>query len=58
MTLTIFHKIFPNTFHIQSEFGKYQELLCGILSVTHNIVMDLNNVMYFSCSTTNYKPPV
>ena len=25
---------------------EYMEILCGIMSVPHNVVMDVNNVMY------------
>ena len=28
--------------------GEYQEILCGILSISHNNVMDLNNAMLVS----------
>ena len=31
--------------HIQEECEKYLGILCGILSVPHNIVIVLNNVM-------------
>ena len=31
--------------HIRSECEKYPGMLCGIMSVPRNIVMDLNNVM-------------
>ena len=31
--------------HIQSECGKYPGILCGILSVSQNIVMDQSHVM-------------
>ena len=34
--------------HIQSDTWK---ILCGILSVVHNIVMDLNNVMIVLMTT-------
>ena len=30
---------------LEFECGKYQGILCGILSIPHNIVMYLNNVM-------------
>ena len=43
--LTIFCGIFSNIPHILFECGKYQWILCGILSVLDNIVMDLNNVL-------------
>ena len=46
MGLTIFHGTFPYISHIQTECGKHPEILCGISSVAHNIVMDMNNVMY------------
>ena len=36
--LTIFHIIFPNS-------NCMWKILCGILSVPHNVVMDMNNVM-------------
>ena len=36
----------PRSFpDIQSECGEYPRVLRGILSLPHNIVMDLNNVM-------------
>ena len=41
MEVIVFHKIFLDIPHIQSK--------CGILSVPHNIVMDLNNVMIWIC---------
>ena len=41
MGLTIF-PVFP---HIQTECGEYLGILCEILLVPQNIVMDLNNVM-------------
>ena len=31
--------------HIQIQYGKYQTIFYGMLSVPHDIVMDLNNVM-------------
>ena len=37
---------FPqNIPHIQTKCGKHSVLLCGILSIPQNIVMDLNNVI-------------
>ena len=38
-----------NIHNIQSECGKYQAIVRGILSVPHNIVLDLNNVMKLHC---------
>ena len=32
--------------HVQFECGEYPGISCGILSIPHNIVMDLNNVMH------------
>ena len=43
--LTIFHVVFPDIPHIQSECGEYSGILRGILSVPQIVVMDLNNVM-------------
>ena len=34
-----------NIFRIKTEREKYHKVLCEILSVPYNIVMDLNNVM-------------
>ena len=31
--------------HIQSECGEYPGIFCGILSVPHNIAVDMNNIM-------------
>ena len=46
MGLTVaFHVVFPDIPHIQTGCGKYSGILCGILSVPQNIVMDLNNMM-------------
>jgi hypothetical protein len=45
MRLTIVHGIFLNTPHIQYECWEYPEILCGILSIPQNIIMDLNNIM-------------
>ena len=42
--MTIFHKIFFDISRIQSKYGKYLGISCGILSVPHNIVTDLYNV--------------
>ena len=44
----MFHKIFMDSFHTQFECGKYLRILCGILSILRNIVMDMNNVMFQS----------
>lgn len=38
--------MFSDIPYIQSECGEYPSILCGILPVPHNIVMDLDNVMY------------
>jgi hypothetical protein len=38
--LTIYHKIFPI-------FNVNMGIFCGILSIPHNVVMNLNNVMVF-----------
>ena len=43
--MTIFHIIFFDISHIQYEGGKYQRILCGILSVPPNTVTDVNDVM-------------
>ena len=50
MGLTIVHTIFPDIPHIQSsiECGEYPKILCEILSIPHNNVMDLNNIMYIT----------
>ena len=45
MGLTIFHVVFLDIFHIQIECEEYLGILCGILSVPHNNVMDFNDVM-------------
>jgi hypothetical protein len=36
-----------NIFHIQTACGKYPGIFHGILSLPHNIVMDLINVMTY-----------
>ena len=46
MGLTILYKIFPDISHTEFECGWYLKIFYGIFSVPHNIVMDLNNVMY------------
>jgi hypothetical protein len=33
-------------FHIHTEGGEYAGIFCGILSAPHNIIMNLNNVMF------------
>ena len=45
MGVTVFHIIFPHISHIHSECGEYAEILCGILSLPHNIVMNMNNAI-------------
>lgn len=45
-THNISHNIYPNIPHTQFEYEEYMEILCGILLVPSNIVMDLNNVMF------------
>ena len=45
MGLKIFHGIFPDISHIQSKCGHYLGKFHGILSVPHNIVMDMINVI-------------
>jgi hypothetical protein len=42
----MFHIVFPDIPHIQSECGKHPRILCGIPSVPQHIVMDMNNVMH------------
>ena len=50
--------VFLDIPHIQSKCGEYPKILCGILLVPQNIVMDLNKVMvlqenmifYYLCS--------
>ena len=42
---TIFHKIFLNISHIQTECGKYSGIFYEILPIPQNIVMNLNDVM-------------
>ena len=46
--------VFPNILHIQSECGDYLGLLRGILSVPHNHIMDMENVMNFQSSSYHY----
>ena len=38
--------------HVWTQCGKYMEILCGILSVPHNTIIDLNNVMNIGFSKT------
>ena len=45
MGLNVFHRISVDNSHIQTECGIYMGLFCGILTVPHNIIMDLNNVL-------------
>ena len=45
MGLTIVNVVFPDIPHIQIKCGEYVGILRGILSIPHNNVMDLNNVM-------------
>lgn len=33
--------------YIETKCEKYLELFCGILSIPHNIVMELKNIMIF-----------
>ena len=48
MGLTILHWMFLYILDILNEYGEYPRILGAILSVPHNIVMDLNDVnMYF-----------
>lgn len=42
MGLTLFHGMFLDVFHIQTECGKYMRMFRGILSV---LFMDLSNGM-------------
>ena len=42
---TVFHKIFLNISHIQTECGKYSGIFYEILPIPQNIVMNLNDVM-------------
>ena len=44
MGLVVFHGIFFNIFHIESEIGKCHGIFREILSIPQYIVMDLNNV--------------
>ena len=44
MGLTIFHVVILGFPHIHFECGEYLGILCGILSVPHNIVMDVKYV--------------
>ena len=37
--------ILRNIPHVHTEYGEYYKIFARILSVPHNIVMDLNNVM-------------
>ena len=41
----LIQKLFPDIPHIQSECGEYPGILRETLSVPHDIVMDLYNVM-------------
>ena len=43
VVLTVFHIIILDISHIQTECEKYPEIFYGILSLPHNIAMDLNN---------------
>ena len=36
----------PKYSYILCDCGIYSGILCGIMSVSHNIVMNLNNVMH------------
>ena len=54
--MTIFHKIFFDISRIQSKYGKYLGISCGILSVPHNIVTDLYNVRWLQ-RTFDYCSP-
>jgi hypothetical protein len=40
----VFHVVFSDIPHIQSECWEYLGILSGILSVPQNIVMGMNNV--------------
>ena len=42
--LTIFHVVFPDIHMF--ECGEYPGILHAILSIPHNIVMNLNHVMF------------
>ena len=46
MGLTVYHVVFPDIPHIQFKRGDYSRILCEILSVPQNIVMEMNNVVY------------
>lgn len=45
MGLTTFYGIFSNIFRIQTEWGKYQEISYGILSIPEKIVINMNDFM-------------
>ena len=49
MGFIIFHIIFLDILHIQSEYEEYLEIFHGILSIPHNIVVNLNNIMNHFC---------
>ena len=41
MGLIVVHVVVPDIPHIQSECGEHPRILCGILSLPHNIVKDV-----------------
>ena len=51
---TIFYKKFSDVFHIQLKCEKYPNIFCGVLSIPHNTVMDVNNIMYYFSDLLNF----
>ena len=47
----MFHVVFPNILRIKIECEEYSKIRREILSVPHNIVMNLNNVMSYMIIT-------
>ena len=58
MGLIVFHEIFLNISHIQTECGKYLGIFSKTLSIPQNIIMDLNNVMVVGGSFKSKKCPM
>ena len=42
----IYSRMYFDISYIQVKYGKYQILFCGILSISQNIVMNMNNLMH------------
>ena len=47
MGLTVISRIFSDIPHIKSKCGECKGIFMGILSMPHNTLMDLNNVMKY-----------